>query len=69
MTDTPRKSPTAEGIADSIKGDATLVKGKLEDATGGLVGNPDLQVKGKMDQVKGKVEKEFGKAERSVDKT
>ena len=68
MTDFPRKNPTAAGIEDSLKGKASEVKGKVEDAAGALTGDVKTQAKGKVDEVKGKAQDAFGQAERAAGK-
>ncbi len=53
---------------DKVKNAAQIAKGKAEEATGKKLGNPELELDGKMDQVKGnlkqageKVKDAFGK--------
>ncbi len=53
---------------DKVKNAAQIAKGKAEEAAGKKLGNPDLELDGKMDQVKGnlkqageKVKDAFGK--------
>ncbi len=58
-----------KGFADSAKGKADELKGRIKDAAGGLTGDKDLQIKGKIDEMKGKVKDAFGKAERKVDES
>jgi uncharacterized protein YjbJ (UPF0337 family) len=45
---------------DEIKGAAKDTIGKVEDAAGGLTGDPGLQAEGKMDQATGKLQGKFG---------
>ncbi len=53
---------------DKVKNAAQIAKGKAEEATGKKLGNPGLELDGKMDQIKGnlkqageKVKDAFGK--------
>jgi uncharacterized protein YjbJ (UPF0337 family) len=55
-----------DGIKNSAKGKAKDLKGRIKDAAGGLTGDADLQLEGKIDQIKGKVQDAYGKAERNV---
>ena len=55
-----------DGVKNSAKGKAKDLKGRMKDAAGGLTGDPDLQLEGKIDQLKGKVQDAYGKAERKV---
>ncbi|MHC1730160.1 MAG: CsbD family protein [Syntrophobacteraceae bacterium] len=50
------KSSTKE----KIKGETDLVKGKIKEGLGSLLGNRDLEEEGKNDQLKGKVRKKVG---------
>jgi uncharacterized protein YjbJ (UPF0337 family) len=68
MTDKLHDHTTADGVGESIKGKATVAKGRVEDAVGGLTGSPKTQLKGKVDQATGHVEDLIGKAEREADK-
>ena len=56
-----------EGFKDSLEGKADKAKGRIKDAAGGLTGDDDLQIRGKIDELKGKVKDAFGKAERKID--
>jgi len=58
-----------EGFKDSIEGKADKLKGHIKDAAGGLSGDKDLQIKGKIDEMKGKVKDALGRAERKVDES
>jgi uncharacterized protein YjbJ (UPF0337 family) len=55
-----------EGIKDSLKGKGNVAKGRVKDAAGGLIGDPGLQIEGKVDQLKGKIQDTVGKAKRAV---
>ena len=63
MTD---KNFTDQGVADSARGKANEIKGKVKDAAGGLMGDTRLQAEGKLDQAKGKVQDIIGKGERKL---
>ena len=68
MTDKKDKSLTEDGIENSVEGKAKEMKGRVKDAAGGLTGDTEMQVEGKIDQATGKVQNAFGKAERKLDK-
>jgi uncharacterized protein YjbJ (UPF0337 family) len=68
MTDKQDKSLTEDGIENSVKGTAKEMKGRVKDAAGGLTGDTEMQVEGKIDEATGKVQNAFGKAERKLDK-
>jgi len=50
-----------------MKGTAKEIKGKAKDALGGLTGDTEMQIEGKVDQATGKVQNAIGKAERKLD--
>ena len=55
-----------DGVADSLDGKGSDLKGRLKDAAGGLTGDSSLQAEGKGDQLKGKLQDTLGKAERKL---
>jgi uncharacterized protein YjbJ (UPF0337 family) len=67
MTDERDKSLREEGVEDEIKGKTKEMKGRVKDAVGGLTGDPETQLEGKIDEATGKVQNAFGKAERKLD--
>jgi uncharacterized protein YjbJ (UPF0337 family) len=63
------KDLTQDGIKNSARGKKNVVKGRVEDALGGLTGDTGLQLKGKLNQAKGKVQDAVGKVERKIERT
>jgi uncharacterized protein YjbJ (UPF0337 family) len=53
-------------MEDEIKGKARELKGKAKDAMGGLTGNAEQQLEGKLEQAAGKTQQAFGKVERKL---
>jgi uncharacterized protein YjbJ (UPF0337 family) len=51
---------------DELAGKATVVKGKVKQATGDLTGNPRLHNEGVADEVAGKTQDALGHAKRKV---
>ena len=49
-----------ESTKNQAAGTAKDVKGKVKEAAGKMVGNPDLRDEGRADQVEGKVQKKVG---------
>ena len=47
-----------------IKGKGKQIEGAIKDKAGKLIGNPNLEAKGKSERVIGKVQQTFGKARR-----
>jgi uncharacterized protein YjbJ (UPF0337 family) len=45
---------------DKTEGTAKDIKGKVKEATGRAVGNPDLQDRGAAEQLEGKIQKKSG---------
>lgn len=68
MTDKRDKSLSEDGLENQVKGGAKEMKGRVKDAAGGLTGDTEMQVEGKIDEATGKVQNAFGKAERKLDK-
>ena len=62
------KSLTQDGIEQSARGKRDIVKGRVQDALGGLTGDAGLQLKGKLNQAKGNVQDAIGKAERKIER-
>ena len=58
------KSLTQAGIENSARGKGNIVAGRVQDAVGGLTGDADLQLKGKIKQATGRVQDGVGKIER-----
>jgi len=67
--DEKRDDLKKEGFKDSLEGKADQLKGHIKDAAGGLSGDKDLQIKGKIDEMKGKVKDALGRAERKVEES
>jgi uncharacterized protein YjbJ (UPF0337 family) len=63
------KTLTQNGVENSARGKKNIVRGRVEDAVGGLTGDAVLQLKGKIKQVKGKVQDAVGKIERKIERT
>ena len=51
---------------EHIKGAADKAKGAIKDAAGGLTGNTELQVEGKLDKAKGAAHGALGDAKDAV---
>ncbi|OJU09310.1 MAG: hypothetical protein BGN86_14280 [Caulobacterales bacterium 68-7] len=51
---------------DRIEGVARAGLGRIQDAAGGLVGDPETQARGKLNQAAGRVQDAFGKAKNRV---
>jgi uncharacterized protein YjbJ (UPF0337 family) len=51
---------------DEIKGKGKQIEGAIKDKAGKLVGNPNLEAKGKAERVTGKVQETVGKARRKT---
>ena len=45
---------------DKVKGSVNEAVGKVKEATGNVIGNPDLQDRGTAQRVEGKVERKVG---------
>ena len=63
------KTLTQDGIENSARGKKNIVTGRVEDALGGLTGDPGLQLKGKLKQAQGKVQDAVGKVERKIERS
>jgi uncharacterized protein YjbJ (UPF0337 family) len=53
---------------DQIEGAVHEVKGKLKQAAGQVVGNPDLEAEGQGEKIAGKVQKKVGQIEKVFEK-
>jgi len=53
---------------DQIEGKFHEVKGKVKEAAGQAVGNPDLEGEGKAENLGGKVQKKLGQIEKVFEK-
>lgn len=53
---------------DIAEGKMHQVKGKIKEAIGAVVGNPDLEVEGKVEGVGGKIQEKIGHVEGIVNK-
>jgi uncharacterized protein YjbJ (UPF0337 family) len=53
---------------DKTEGTAKQMKGKVKEAAGKAVGNPDLHAEGRGDQAEGKVQKKIGDVKKVFDK-
>ena len=49
-----------DSTKDKARGTAKDMKGKIKEATGKAVGNPNLRDEGRADQVEGKIQKKVG---------
>jgi uncharacterized protein YjbJ (UPF0337 family) len=49
---------------DKVKGSVNEAVGKVKEATGNAIGNPDLQDRGTVQRVAGKVERRVGDAKK-----
>ena len=49
---------------DTVKGSVKEAVGKVKEATGNAIGNPDLQDRGTAQRVEGKVERKVGDAKK-----
>jgi uncharacterized protein YjbJ (UPF0337 family) len=49
---------------DKVKGSVNEAVGKVKEATGNAIGNPDLQDRGTVQRVAGKVERKVGDAKK-----
>jgi uncharacterized protein YjbJ (UPF0337 family) len=52
------------GTKDKMKGSVNEAVGKVKEATGNAIGNPDLQDRGTVQRVAGKVERKVGDAKK-----
>jgi uncharacterized protein YjbJ (UPF0337 family) len=62
------KTLTEHGIEQSKRGRKNIVRGRVEDAVGGITGNAALQLKGKIKQAKGKAQDAVGTIERKIER-
>ena len=51
---------------DQVKGRVEQAKGSIKEATGKVVGNPNLQTEGKVDKAAGKAQATYGDAKEKV---
>jgi uncharacterized protein YjbJ (UPF0337 family) len=51
---------------DEIKGKGKQIEGAIKDKAGKLVGNPNLEAKGKAERFAGKLQEKSGKARRKT---
>lgn len=56
--------PMKDSTHDKIEGTAKDAKGKVKEAAGKAVGNPNLRDEGRADQTEGKVQKKIGDVEK-----
>lgn len=49
-----------DSTRDNVQGTAKDIKGKVKEAAGKAVGNPNLRDEGRADQIEGKVQKKAG---------
>ena len=52
---------------DQIKGESKIIAGKVEEAVGGIVGNPKQQLNGQSKQITGHIQKGIGNIKQAVD--
>jgi uncharacterized protein YjbJ (UPF0337 family) len=69
MDEKKRDDLKKQGFKDSLEGKGDKLKGHIKDAAGGVTGDDELQIRGKIDELKGKVKDTIGKAERKVDES
>lgn len=62
------KTLTQDGIENSARGKKNIVSGRVEDALGGITGDPGLQLKGKLKQAQGNAQDAVGKIERKIER-
>jgi uncharacterized protein YjbJ (UPF0337 family) len=53
---------------DQVEGTLHEVKGKLKEAAGQVVGNPDLEAEGQVEKIAGVVQKKVGQIEKVFEK-
>jgi uncharacterized protein YjbJ (UPF0337 family) len=53
---------------DQIEGKFHEVKGKVKEAAGQVVGNPDLEAEGKAENLAGKIQRKVGQIEKVLEK-
>lgn len=52
---------------DHVKGQMHQVKGKIKEAVGKTVGNPDLKTEGKKEHLEGKILEKIGDIKKVID--
>ena len=57
-----------QSTKDQIEGAIHEAKGKIKEAAGQAIGNPDLELEGKAENLGGKVQKKVGQVERVLEK-
>jgi uncharacterized protein YjbJ (UPF0337 family) len=57
-----------DGLKNQAKGLGKEVKGKVQNAVGGLTGDVGEQVKGKAKELEGKVQRKIGEAQTDADR-
>ena len=53
---------------DQIEGQLHEAKGKVKEAAGHAIGNPDLESEGQVEKLGGKVQKKVGQVEKVLEK-
>jgi len=53
---------------DNLEGKMHQVKGSVKEATGKLVGNPDLEAEGKVEKIGGKIQEKIGEIKKVAEK-
>ena len=53
---------------DNAEGKMHQVKGKIKEAVGKAVGNPDLEAEGKVEKFEGQVQEKVGQIKKVLDK-
>jgi uncharacterized protein YjbJ (UPF0337 family) len=64
-----KKDPSFEvksGSQDEIEGTTRNLVGKVKEATGRAVGNPNLEARGDVDQIVGHAQKKIGEIKRAL---
>ena len=56
------------GTNDQVEGKLHEVKGKVKEAVGQAIGNPDLEAEGTAENLAGKVQKKLGQIEKVLEK-
>ena len=56
-----------DGKENQVKGAAKQVKGRIQNAVGGITGDTSQQIKGKAKELEGKVQSKIGDAQRDQD--
>ena len=57
-----------DSTKDKAAGNAKNIKGKVKEAAGKAIGNPDLRDEGRADQIEGKIQKKVGDVKKVFDR-